>query len=304
MSKCHCTGSRGVWLVVALLSATPMVAASTAQAQGVQVRIAPPAARVEVRTRAPSPRHVWLAGHWRWDGHKYAWVGGRWALPPRAGVAWQAPRWTQRAGGWAFVPGRWGASARVQVAAPPVAMQRAVAHPTIRVQVAAPPPPTVAVRIATPAPPPPPMVAAPAVNGIIEVQLAPPALKVERRAPRPSPGHVWVHGYWRWDGQHYGWVGGRWEMPQRAGARWVAPRWKRHGRRWVFVPGRWAGGHVEAHVVARPVVARPEEHHDRDEHVHERNRGHHRGHDRDGDHDDDHDHGHGHGHGHGHHHHD
>lgn len=50
----------------------------------------PPPARVEYRTTAPSSRHVWVNGDWRWSGSRYQWVPGRWessghhvAPPPR-----------------------------------------------------------------------------------------------------------------------------------------------------------------------------------------------------------------------------
>src|SRR6478672_7023287 len=49
---------------------------------GVRVRVAPPAARVEVRVAAPSPRHVWIPGYWEWQGGRHVWIVGRWELPP------------------------------------------------------------------------------------------------------------------------------------------------------------------------------------------------------------------------------
>jgi hypothetical protein len=45
------------------------LAPSAAQAGArVYVRVGPPTAIVEVRTAAPSPHHVWVAGYHRWDG--------------------------------------------------------------------------------------------------------------------------------------------------------------------------------------------------------------------------------------------
>lgn len=38
----------------------------------------PPPARVEYRTTAPSSRHVWVNGDWRWSGSRYQWAPGRW----------------------------------------------------------------------------------------------------------------------------------------------------------------------------------------------------------------------------------
>ncbi|HEY4664268.1 MAG TPA: hypothetical protein VIG85_04710 [Comamonas sp.] len=41
----------------------------------------PPPPRVEYRTVAPSPHHVWVAGDWFWGGSRYDWRPGRWAPP-------------------------------------------------------------------------------------------------------------------------------------------------------------------------------------------------------------------------------
>ncbi|HSE63773.1 MAG TPA: hypothetical protein VLG15_09215 [Thermoanaerobaculia bacterium] len=73
----------------------------------VYVRVAPPRARVEVRTVAPSPRHVWIGGFHRWDGRAYVWVPGRWELGPRPGVVWVAGHWKNTPDGWEWIEGRW-----------------------------------------------------------------------------------------------------------------------------------------------------------------------------------------------------
>jgi hypothetical protein len=77
------------------------------QAADVVVKVAPPRAVVEHRAERPSPRHVWIAGYHRWDGHAYAWEPGRWEVPPREHAVWVAPRWQHRNGGYVFVEGRW-----------------------------------------------------------------------------------------------------------------------------------------------------------------------------------------------------
>jgi hypothetical protein len=73
----------------------------------VVVRVRPPAAVVERRVVAPGPGYVWIAGYHRWDGAAYAWVPGRWELPPRRHARWVAHRWVHGHGGWTFVEGRW-----------------------------------------------------------------------------------------------------------------------------------------------------------------------------------------------------
>lgn len=41
----------------------------------------PPPPRVEYRTIAPSPHHLWVDGGWYWGGSRYDWRPGRWAPP-------------------------------------------------------------------------------------------------------------------------------------------------------------------------------------------------------------------------------
>ena len=67
---------------------------------------APPAARVELRGIAPSPRHFWAPGYYRFDGREHVWVGGRWELR-RDGYEYAGPRWVNRLGRFEYLPGRW-----------------------------------------------------------------------------------------------------------------------------------------------------------------------------------------------------
>lgn len=73
----------------------------------------------------------------------------------------------------------------------------------------------------------------------VVVKVAPPKAVVEHRGTPPSHDHVWVGGYHRWDGNHYVWEKGRWEMPPHAHAVWVAPRWNHHKEGYVFTEGHW-----------------------------------------------------------------
>jgi hypothetical protein len=43
---------------------------------------APPAPLPELRSTAPVPGMVWVAGAWHWDGTTYVWLPGRWESPP------------------------------------------------------------------------------------------------------------------------------------------------------------------------------------------------------------------------------
>ena len=73
----------------------------------------------------------------------------------------------------------------------------------------------------------------------IVVKVAPPKVLVEKRGPAPSRDHVWISGYHRWDGDHYVWEKGRWEVPPRPHAKWIAPRWIHRRDGYVFSEGRW-----------------------------------------------------------------
>ena len=67
---------------------------------------APPAARFEVRGVAPSARHFWAPGYYRWNGREHVWVGGRWELR-RDGLEFVGPRWERVGGRFEYLPGRW-----------------------------------------------------------------------------------------------------------------------------------------------------------------------------------------------------
>jgi WXXGXW repeat (2 copies) len=75
----------------------------------VYVRRGPPADVVEVVPAQPSPDHVWIRGHYRWDGvaGAYVWVPGHWQLPPQGYHRWVPARWVERDGQWYFVEGHW-----------------------------------------------------------------------------------------------------------------------------------------------------------------------------------------------------
>ncbi|PWT96874.1 MAG: hypothetical protein C5B51_32610 [Terriglobia bacterium] len=76
-------------------------------AADVFVRVGPPPPVRETVIVRPGPNYVWIPGYHRWDGGAYAWVPGRWELPPRPRARWVAHRWVRRRGGWVFVEGRW-----------------------------------------------------------------------------------------------------------------------------------------------------------------------------------------------------
>jgi hypothetical protein len=70
------------------------------------------------------------------------------------------------------------------------------------------------------------------------VMVAPPAPRVEVIGDAPSPGFVWLGGYWNWVGDRYEWAPGHWEA-RHPGHHWVAHQWARQGDGWRMKPGRW-----------------------------------------------------------------
>lgn len=81
--------------------------APPASAARVVVKVGPPAVRVEARGHAPSPRHVWVGGYWKWNGSAHVWVAGSWNVPPRHGAVWVDGHWRKAYGGWEWIPGHW-----------------------------------------------------------------------------------------------------------------------------------------------------------------------------------------------------
>ena len=76
-------------------------------AEEVIVRVHPPREVVETRGARPGPGYVWIGGYHQWGGTAYAWVPGRWELPPRPHAVWVRHRWVHRHGGWVLAEGRW-----------------------------------------------------------------------------------------------------------------------------------------------------------------------------------------------------
>jgi hypothetical protein len=78
------------------------------------------------------------------------------------------------------------------------------------------------------------------VGGV--VMVAPPAARVEVVGTAPTPGYVWLGGYWDWVGGRHVWVPGHWAAPPHPGYHWVAHTWVREGDGWRMRPGRWVRG--------------------------------------------------------------
>ena len=100
-------------MAMAALIAGCIVEAVAADAQ-IYVNVRPPRPVVRVTARPPRPSGaIWIDDDWRANGNRYDYAGGRWATPPRRGMAWRAGHWrnTPRRG-YVWVPGRWVARRR------------------------------------------------------------------------------------------------------------------------------------------------------------------------------------------------
>ena len=71
----------------------------------VVVTTAPPPAQVEVVPVAPSIDHVWIRGHWHWDGVAWIWRPGHYEI--RRGFNWVPAHYEQRGPNWIYVEGHW-----------------------------------------------------------------------------------------------------------------------------------------------------------------------------------------------------
>ncbi|MGP0074715.1 MAG: hypothetical protein ACLPWF_22615 [Bryobacteraceae bacterium] len=56
---------------------------------------------------APGPGYVWVDGFWNLNGSRWAWVNGRWAVPPHPRAHWDADRWERHGNGWRYHHGHW-----------------------------------------------------------------------------------------------------------------------------------------------------------------------------------------------------
>lgn len=77
------------------------------------------------------------------------------------------------------------------------------------------------------------------VAAVTYVDHEPPPARHEPVPAAPGADHVWVGGFWRWEGRAYVWVPGRHVLRPRPRAVWVAGHWARHHRGWYWTEGHW-----------------------------------------------------------------
>ncbi|KAF0163467.1 MAG: signal peptide protein [Rhodocyclaceae bacterium] len=80
---------------------------------------------------------------------------------------------------------------------------------------------------------------------------APPPVRVVAYVPVAMPGHVWVPGYWAWNGHRQIWNSGAWERP-RQHYRQAAGHWEQRNEPRRFESPRWESRQaVERHSQTR-----------------------------------------------------
>ncbi len=73
----------------------------------------------------------------------------------------------------------------------------------------------------------------------------PPVVRYEP-LPAPRPSHVWVQGYWNWNGSAHVWVPGHW-IAQRRGHVYAQPQWIEGPQGWQLQRGGWKQGAGPGH---------------------------------------------------------
>jgi WXXGXW repeat (2 copies) len=91
----------------AVLAAALLIVMQTSSTARVYVGIAPPVPIVEVVPAAPGPGYYWIPGYWIWDGGRYVWRHGYYAIRPGPAAVWVPGHWSHHVRGWYWGPGHW-----------------------------------------------------------------------------------------------------------------------------------------------------------------------------------------------------
>lgn len=166
-----------------------------------------PHAPAEMQPPAPSPHHVWIAGHWgRHDGRR-VWVPGRWVMPPGPDYVWEPARWVDQGGAMVYYEGHW------RQVPPTVVYEPQPVYTPVVVETA-PPPPIVEVR---------------PVTHVVGAVWIPGHWRWHNHR------HVWVNGRWSAPRPGYVWEPDRWHNQGHKRWAYQAGHWRRgdgdHNRR-------------------------------------------------------------------------
>ena len=70
------------------------------------VKVAPPAPRYERVGTAPSSRHFYVPGYWKWRNGNHEWISGHWETK-RAGYTYVNGHWDRINGSWVYCNAYW-----------------------------------------------------------------------------------------------------------------------------------------------------------------------------------------------------
>lgn len=76
-------------------------------------------------------------------------------------------------------------------------------------------------------------------TGEVVVTSEPPAPRHEVIGVAPSPGYLWVGGYWAHRHGRWVWIPGHYEAAPTATAHWMPGHWDRTVSGWIWTPGHW-----------------------------------------------------------------
>jgi hypothetical protein len=93
--------------VFAALAAVLLLAGGVGVANAQSYAPIPPPRYEAVPPPPPGPRSVWEPGHWRWDGHAYVWIGGRYVGYRPNYHHYVHGGWVRRGPGWVWIPAHW-----------------------------------------------------------------------------------------------------------------------------------------------------------------------------------------------------
>lgn len=98
---------RKILATAAVLLGTVLSACGGYYGRGYVAYGPPPPPRYGVMGYAPGPGYVWTDGYWNRAGGSWAWVNGRWAVPPRGRRVWVRPEWRAEGRSYRFHRGYW-----------------------------------------------------------------------------------------------------------------------------------------------------------------------------------------------------
>src|SRR5215469_12507848 len=73
----------------------------------------------------------------------------------------------------------------------------------------------------------------------ISITIGPPPIPVYAQPLCPSPGYMWIPGFWAWGPYGYYWVPGTWVRPPRIGFLWTPGYWGWGDGVYIWHAGYW-----------------------------------------------------------------